>query len=512
MVLENGHRWGEVATDEQWDDMSALLGEGGPRRHFWLRARGRSKTHDAGSAVLGLMLSGAIRPGDECYTAAAGRDQAGLLARKIRGIAERTPEIAGAIEIQQHKIVCSLSGAVMDVISSDLASSWGRTPRLLFIDEICNHGRDESAKGFVESLLTALPKRRDSVCLAGSTPSAPSHWSFNLWRSAQGDPLWRCSHTSGPAPWQSPEELESEKRRLPDSLWRRLFLCEWAEADDALADAESVAACVRGSGVLPPRSGVQYVVSFDLSVSSDHTAVVVAHSEVRGGLRVIVIDLVRAWVPRAGKPVDLLDVESFVNAIAREYGHARIVGDPYQAIAMVQRLREGGLSVRPVTFTAGTNSRRAQMLLRLIRDRAMDLPDDDALRSELLSLRLQEGSTPGTLKLTSESGAGGHFDRVTAAMLAAEDLLGQAGGNWAEAYGLQLCEGCGHVFAEGVEACPACSLAVPVVERAALSPAGSAESNPWLAVYGSLGPDTAARLSALTALPQQRSTLSGRAA
>lgn len=509
--MENGHRWGEVATDEQWDDMSALLGEGGPRRHFWLRARGRSKTHDAGSAVLGLMLSGAIRPGDECYTAAAGRDQAGLLARKIRGIAERTPEIAGAIEIQQHKIVCSLSGAVMDVISSDLASSWGRTPRLLFIDEICNHGRDESAKGFVESLLTALPKRRDSVCLAGSTPSAPSHWSFNLWRSAQGDPLWRCSHTSGPAPWQSPEELESERRRLPDSLWRRLFLCQWAEADDALADAESVAACVRASGVLPPRPGLQYVVSFDLSVSSDHTAVSVCHSEVRGGLRVIVVDLVRAWVPRAGRPVDLLDVEAFIGAIAREYGHARVVGDPYQAVAMTQRLREGGLSVRAVNFTAGTNSRRAQMLLRLVRDRAMDLPDDEALRSELLSLRLQEGSTPGVLRLTSESSSG-HHDRVTAVMLAAEDLLGQATGNWAEAYGFRLCEGCGRVLTEGVEVCGDCGLAVEV-RAAEQVPAGAepAESNPWMQVYGSSAPDTAARLAALSSLPGQRSTLGSRA-
>ena len=38
--------------------------------------------------------------------------------------------------------------AVLDVISSDLATSWGKTPRWLFIDEICNHDGTEGAKGF----------------------------------------------------------------------------------------------------------------------------------------------------------------------------------------------------------------------------------------------------------------------------------------------------------------------------------------------------------------------------
>lgn len=491
--------------------MRALLEPGGPRRHYWLRARGRSKTFDAGAATLAMMLTGGIRAGDEAYAAAAGRDQAGLLAKKIKAVAEQTPELGSAVEVQQHKIVTPMTGAVMDVISSDLASSWGRTPRWLFIDEICNHERNESAKGFIESLLTSLPKRRDSQCLAGSTPSSPSHWSYDLWESAQADPLWRTSRTSGPAPWQDPAELESERRRLPESLWRRLFLCEWAEADDALADAESVAACVRSSGVLPPRPGVQYIVAFDLSVSSDHTAVSVCHSEVRGGLRVIVVDLVRAWVPKSGRPVDLLEVEGFVGVIAREYNHARVVGDPYQAVAMTQRLREGGLQVRAVTFTAGTNSRRAQMLLRLIRDRAMDLPDDDALRSELLSLRLQEGSTPGVLKLTSEAGAAGHHDRVTAVMLAAEDLLGQSTGNWAEAYGGRLCEGCGRVFPGRLESCPECGRVVEVVAPAEVeASAAAAVENPWLAVYGAPVSDAPQRLAGLRGLPGQRSTLAGR--
>jgi hypothetical protein len=43
MILDDGSRWGESATPDQWQDMEALLSASGPRRHFWLRARGRSK-------------------------------------------------------------------------------------------------------------------------------------------------------------------------------------------------------------------------------------------------------------------------------------------------------------------------------------------------------------------------------------------------------------------------------------------------------------------------------------
>jgi hypothetical protein len=159
MVLDSGARWGEQATAEQWDDMQALLSADRPRRHFWLRARGRSKTFDAGAATLAMMLVGGVGAGDEMYGAAAGRDQAALLMRKVRAIAAGTPELAGAVEIQNYRLLTPRTGAVLDVISCDLASSWGRTPRWLFIDEIANHDRGDTAQTFIESLLTWLPKR-----------------------------------------------------------------------------------------------------------------------------------------------------------------------------------------------------------------------------------------------------------------------------------------------------------------------------------------------------------------
>jgi phage terminase large subunit-like protein len=217
---------------------------------------------------------------------------------------------------------------VLDVISSDLATSWGRTPRFLFVDEVANHPSAELAERFIDSLLTALVKRRDSQCLAATTPSSPSHWSYGLWQTALADEHWRTSIMSGPAPWQDPAELASERARLPESLWRRLFECEWAEADDALADAAAVAACVRHDGALEPQPGVVYIVAFDLSVSSDHTAVCVAHAAGDDGQRTVVVDRLQAWVPKGGRQVDLGEVEDWIAQASRDYGGAAVIGDP----------------------------------------------------------------------------------------------------------------------------------------------------------------------------------------
>jgi hypothetical protein len=124
---------------------------------------------------------------------------------------------------------------------------------------------------------------------------------------------------------------------------------------------------------------------------------------------------------------------------------------------MIQRLRDGGLQVKPVQFTAGTNSRRAQMLLRLVRDRCLNLPDDEALRKELLSLRLSEGSTPGVLKLTTDGSSAGHYDRVTALMLAAEELLSRGTGSWRDVYGVTAaCDGCGQYYPARRPSCQWC--------------------------------------------------------
>jgi hypothetical protein len=96
-------------------------------------------------------------------------------------------------------------------------------------------------------------------------------------------------------------------------------------------------------------------------------------------------------------------------------------------------------------------------LLRLVRDRCLDLPDDESLRKELFSLRLSEGTTPGVLKLTTDGSSAGHFDRVTALMLAAEELLSRGTGSYRDLYGeMAACDGCNRYYPARRPSCQWC--------------------------------------------------------
>jgi hypothetical protein len=494
MVLENGSRWGECALPEQWDDMEALLcaPPAAPRRHLWLRARGRSKTLDAGAATLATMLAGNIQPGDEMYAGAAGREQAGHLARKIQLIAAATPELEGAVDVQNFRVVTPRTGAVLDVVSSDLSSSWGKTPRWVFLDEFPNHDDTETAEGFVNALLTSLPKRRDSVLLGAGTPSSPNHWAHRLWDSAAAAPdLWRCSVVSGPAPWQDPAELEWERRRLAPSLWRRLFLCEWAELDDQLATMEQIRACAGHEGTLPPDGRFSYVTGVDLSFARDTTAVVTCHAEDRAGRRVLVLDRLRAWRPAKGRQVPLAEVAAYVVSTVAEYG-GMVHADPYQAVSAIQEWRAAGLQVKAAVFNPQENSRRAALLLSLITERDLDLPEDPELFGEVTAMRLREGATPGVLKLVTDGSSKGHFDRAMALMLCAQELMGRPAGSYRDAYGdLADCAGCGRAFFASRPACPWCREANPAYIAPLPAPAGGAGrgvpvpvmASSWAAAY-----------------------------
>lgn len=429
MTLEDGARWGSVATPEQWADARAVLTVDGPRRHYWLRSRGRSKTTDAGALTLAALLL-QVPAGAESYAAASSREQAGLLIRKIAGLVERTPELSGThVDVQQGRVVVPGRSIALDVLSSDVSSAWGRTPSWLFVDEIANWGTGESARLFADALLTAAVKVPGCRVLLGTTPSAPSHWAHSLWRSAESDPLWRTSLTSGVAPWQDPAELESERRRLPEFLWRRLFECEWSEPDDVLATADDVDACAVLDGPLPYRAEVApYVVACDLGLVRDRSIVVVCHSETAGigdlgdGLhgRKIVLDRIITWQGRKGAPVLLEDVAMTIEELAHSY-KATVVFDPYQSVHMAQQLRTRGVDCTEFTFSATSVGRLASVLFTLLRNRMIDLPrDDERLLDELRTVKLKE-SSPGVVRLDHESGK--HDDRAIALAMAAVHLL-----------------------------------------------------------------------------------------
>jgi len=413
LTIETGDRWGDVAVDWQVADaMQVLAGE----RPFTYvtRPRGASKTSDAAGCALAWLLTAG--PHSRGYWAASDRDQAALAIDTIRGFVERTPMLGDRVEVQTHRVIARASGASLETVPADAASSWGLRPSLLIADEFAWWANTPQPRQLWDSLSSAVAKSTTARLLVITSPSDPSHFSHEVLRHARGDALWEVRELTGLVPWLDPLRVDEQRRRLPEAMFRRLFLGEWAEGEEKLATAGDVDACVTHSGPLGYDASHHYVVGVDLGVKRDRTAVAVAH---RDGDRVVV-DLVAVWKGTRLRPVSLEAVEEFIGQASRSYGGAELIADPWQSIGMLERLRGQGVRASEFTFSQQSVGRLASTMVNLLRDRALGLPDDDELLDELRAVRLVERS-PGSWRI--DHLAGQHDDQVIAIAIAAQHLL-----------------------------------------------------------------------------------------
>lgn len=408
-------RWGERATDEQWRDAEAILDVTGARRHWIGRSKGYSKTRDvAGLSLVALLTQ--LPPGATAYAAASDSDQAGLLRQSMAAFVANTPALQDQVTVETRRIVAHRRGTELVVLAADTAGSHGLRPHWLVVDELANFPDTERHRDFFDSLWAGLPKTPDSRGVVITTAGSPGHFAHRILESAQGDELWRVSDLHGPPPWIDENEVEAERRRLFPSTFARLWLNEWAAADDAIASADDVdAACVL-SGPLAPEPGVRYIATLDLGTRNDRTVAVIAHAKREAIGTRVVVDRMNVWTPRPKVPVSLDDVRLWLVEMCRSYNRARLHYDPSQAYLMVEQLRRAGVSCKEFVFTSASVGRLATALMQALRGHLIDLPDDKDLRDELLTVRLRE-SSPNVLRVDHRGGR--HDDRVIACAMAA---------------------------------------------------------------------------------------------
>jgi hypothetical protein len=424
LVLEDGRRWGEAAVPVQWTDARAIL-EAEVPYHFLTRARGFSKTADLGACAIAALLT-QLSPGSRSYGLAADRDQGRLLVDSVLGFTQRTPELAGALDVDSYRVTARRSGATLDVLAADAPGSWGLRPAFVVIDELSAWGETAGPRRLFDAVMSALGKvpgaRAVVICSAGD----PSHWSFKVLEHARVDALWRTHEVEGAAPWMPADRLEEQRRRLLPSMFRRLFENEWCAGEDRLTTLDDVRACMTaGESVLAPQAGVNYVVSVDLGVTNDRSVVCVcsrtsltgADGTQRSG---VALDRIEVWQPRPGAPVDLGVVEAAIFELHHSYNHSPVVMDPWQGLLIAQNLRARRVPVREFTFSSASVSHLATTLFRLLSDRLLDLPDDDALADELAHVQLRETS-PGVYRMDHSPDR--HDDRAVALALGAHVLL-----------------------------------------------------------------------------------------
>lgn len=424
LVLDDGRRWGEAALDFQRADAAAVLDLDGPRRHFWTRPRGASKTTDlAGVSVAALLDQ--LPPRSRGLVYAADKAQAGLLLDSAAGLADRTG-LGSALTIGASSLTATRTEATLTIESSDDASAWGQRPHFTVIEEYSIWRTTRGPTRLMAAVMSAIPKVPTARAVVLAMPGDPSHPAHKLLERARTSDAWRVSEVRGPTPWWSPEDVAEAKADLTDSDFRRLVLGEWCASEGRLTSADDVRACVRESEAeLPFEQGHRYVMGLDLGLTKDRAVLTIGHAEQvdRGEDRtstMVVVDRMAVWQGSKAAPVSIELVEATILEAWHAYGRPRLVVDPWNAAMLVQRLRRRGVRVVEHTFSQASNSRRAVMLYRLLRDHLLDLPDDEELVDELATVRLDE-TAPGVYRVEHEQGA--HDDRVASLGLVAHQLL-----------------------------------------------------------------------------------------
>jgi Terminase large subunit, ATPase domain len=418
--LEDGRPWGRAATPVQREDALAVLDERSlVRFHYVIRSRGFSKTSDLAGITLAVLLRQAPAR-SRSYCVAANQAQARLLLDSIEGFVVRTPELAGLVEVQAWKVVALSSGATVETLAADTQGTWGLRPFFAVADEVSNWGTSGAPERIWEALSSAIPKTGGRL-VAITSAGSPDHWAFKLREHAEVDPLWRLSEIAGPPPWADQGLIAEQERRLPASLFARLFKNIWTAPEDRLARGDDLRACAVLTGPLPPVAGVEYVVTLDVGITHDRTVALVAHGEAltdgRGeqtGVRVVV-DALRVWQGSPAAPVQLPEVGEAVAAFAAEYNGATVIYDPHQSIELSQRLTRRGIESRRFNFGTASVGELGLALHTAIRNRTVLIPNDQFLLDVLAAVRLRE-SSPGSFRL--DHAAGGHDDQAVCLAMA----------------------------------------------------------------------------------------------
>ena len=184
-------------------------------------------------------------------------------------------------------------------------------------------------------------------------------------------------------------------------------------------------ACTGTYRVREPVRGVTYVMSLDIGTKRDSTVLGVAHVEAGPVGRRVVVDRTWRWTGTRLRPVSLSEVEEALLAAWRLYGRPRLVYDPYAAQQLTERLTRAGVSAEEFTFSVSGVNKLARSLYGALRDRAILLPDDTALTTELSKVRLVE-TGPGLVRLDHRSGE--HDDQAVVCAMLTATLLDRPSG------------------------------------------------------------------------------------
>jgi phage terminase large subunit-like protein len=423
----------------------------------------------AAVALYGLLADG--ETGAEVYSAAADKDQAGLVFGVAAQMIRNNPELDDACYIvdSQKRILHKASGSFYRAISAEAYSKHGFNASMVIYDEL--HAAPN--RELYDVLSTSMGARTQPLLLVISTAGYDRH--SILWELYQHalkvrenpalDPTFlpilyeapieadwtskRVWRKANPAlgDFRSLEEMEilaARAQEIPaqENTFRRLYLNQWTEQAARWVSVSAWDACQTAPVAPQAFRGRRCYIGMDLSTTTDLTALVaIFPDETGGGFDVraqgfMPKDALRdrgrrdrvpydEWTRRGyltaipGPTVDYEVIRAVLRQWCAEYDVQMVAYDPWNATDLVSRLtQQDGISCVAMRQGFGSLSAPTKSLEKAILARQLRHDGDPVLRWNISNVAVETDAF-GNLK-PSKVASSDRIDGVVALIMAVD--------------------------------------------------------------------------------------------
>ena len=139
--------------------------------------------------------------------------------------------------------------------------------------------------------------------------------------------------------------------------------------------------------------GITYFAHLDPAISSHNYALVVAHRNIflnRETKKVdfnLVMDHIKLWTPKEGKPIQIDEVDEYVVDLNRRFHLGLVTYDQWNSQSSIEKLRKAGIPAQKTMFNKGYKIQIYDELYQLAATGKLKLPFHKTLRDEMLNLQ-----------------------------------------------------------------------------------------------------------------------------
>lgn len=313
----------------------------------------------------------------------------GRVFEAARRIIEASPLLASSARITADRIEFTSTGSFIQACASDYSGFAGSNPSLCIFDELWAYTSERAVRLWDEAVPSPTRKvsgrltvtyagfENESKLLEGlyKRAIAGSKVAADLYESAGLLAFWTHSPV---APWQTPEWIEQMRSQLRSNAFLRLIENKWVTSESTFIPIEWWDQCVDAElcpELADPRLSVW--VGVDASVKRDSTAIVCATFD--PAIKKVRLVWHRIFQPTAADPLDFeATIEATLMDLRRRFYLREVRFDPYQLVAVAQRLTAAGLPMVEFPQSVPNLTEASSNLYELLKGRNLrTYPDDD---------------------------------------------------------------------------------------------------------------------------------------